>query len=394
MEKEHAQLIEKRKKGIKASDEIIERQKRIDLNNEIRTIEAKILTATQRLENERSLLNPPLVKKTQEEAFEWIRSISHIVPSVEEDILLYDRVQSDYERASEELLSIDQEIEISKIEMDQSIQDRYPEQIREKARDLEEAVLKYTLQNTFQMIFDEATDKYKKENKINGISGKYHRYDLYARLLFCQMFFDTKPEGFLFICIDEGQDISENEYQLIRDLNDPKAVYNIFGDVHQLMKTGRGISNWAQIDKIIGTKKYYLNENYRNTNQITRFCNESFGMDVIQTGVDGANVRELRRADLESELSSLNLVSERVVLLVPRKGRPKSKYLREDLLSAEVKKHIGNQIGNGYISQMYVDEVKGIEFDKAYIVPKGMTKNEKYIAYTRALSELIIVVDA
>ena len=42
---------------------------------------------------------------------------------------------------------------------------------------------------------------------------------------------------------------------------------------------------------------------------------------------------------------------------------------------------------------MYVDEVKGIEFDKAYVVPKGMTKSEKYIAYTRALSELVIVVD-
>lgn len=42
---------------------------------------------------------------------------------------------------------------------------------------------------------------------------------------------------------------------------------------------------------------------------------------------------------------------------------------------------------------MYVDEVKGIEFDKVFVVSAKMRRNEKYIAYTRALSELIIVVD-
>ena len=48
---------------------------------------------------------------------------------------------------------------------------------------------------------------------------------------------------------------------------------------------------------------------------------------------------------------------------------------------------------NGFIALMYVDEVKGIEFDKAYVVGNKMSRNEKYIAYTRALSELILVVD-
>ncbi len=38
-------------------------------------------------------------------------------------------------------------------------------------------------------------------------------------------------------------------------------------------------------------------------------------------------------------------------------------------------------------------ETKGIEFDKVFVIPNKMSKNEKYIAYTRALSELVIVVD-
>ena len=50
-------------------------------------------------------------------------------------------------------------------------------------------------------------------------------------------------------------------------------------------------------------------------------------------------------------------------------------------------------MGNGFIALMYVDEVKGIEFDKAYVVVNKMSRNEKYIAYTRALSELILVID-
>ena len=42
---------------------------------------------------------------------------------------------------------------------------------------------------------------------------------------------------------------------------------------------------------------------------------------------------------------------------------------------------------------MYVDEVKGVEFDRVFVVPDGMNKNEQYIAYTRALTDLIIVKD-
>ena len=53
----------------------------------------------------------------------------------------------------------------------------------------------------------------------------------------------------------------------------------------------------------------------------------------------------------------------------------------------------GDTMDNGNITVMYVDEVKGIEFDKVFVVGNKMTQNEKFIAYTRALSELILVID-
>ena len=48
-------------------------------------------------------------------------------------------------------------------------------------------------------------------------------------------------------------------------------------------------------------------------------------------------------------------------------------------------------IDNGVISLMYVDEVKGIEADRVFVFDEDMTENEKYVSYTRALSELVIV---
>ncbi len=225
-----------------------------------------------------------------------------------------------------------------------------------------------------------------------GVFPKRDRYDLYAALMFCMKFYDRLPGISSFICVDEGQDMSLNEYRLINDLNHREVTFNIYGDVNQLLKPGRGISDWDNLKNEFAMKEFQLNENYRNTNQITRFCNSSFEMNIMQTGVDGAKVREIPRRELEKELANLNLMTERVAILVSRSVRRKS-YLAMDTLPTNISSAIGQKIDNGFISFMYVDEVKGIEFDKVYVISNKMTKNEKYIAYTRALSELIIVVD-
>ena len=114
-------------------------------------------------------------------------------------------------------------------------------------------------------------------------------------------------------------------------------------------------------------------------------------MNVSLTGVDGSGIREIQRKQLEFELADIDVGSLRIAILITRRAR-KSDYLKFDMLPNDIKKTIGDRIGNGYISLMYVDEVKGIEFDRVYVIPNKMSNNEKYIAYTRALSELVIVV--
>lgn len=98
-------------------------------------------------------------------------------------------------------------------------------------------------------------------------------------------------------------------------------------------------------------------------------------MNVTQTGVDGANVREISRHDLEKELAELNIGSERPAILVPRSVQ-KKEHLHQELLPPSIAKIIGEKMDNGCIALMYVDEVKGIEFDRAFVVCGAMSRNK------------------
>ena len=105
----------------------------------------------------------------------------------------------------------------------------------------------------------------------------------------------------------------------------------------------------------------------------TRFCNDNFGLQTLQTGVDGPKVREIPRRDLEKELAGLKVTTERVAILLPRTVQ-KMKYLDMDILPENTRKIIGETMDNGFISIMYVDEVKGIEFDKVFVVMSTVLK--------------------
>ena len=314
------------------------------------------------------------------------------IPKVQDEVRLCKNAKENLRKYIAELSEIDSLIVSAKNDYEKESINVYSKETKEIIEYLKSSIIKYSVISTYQKVFNDAVKKFKKANGITMIRGRYHRYDLYTELLFAKKYYKETYGETRFMLIDEGQDLAFNEYKLIRELNQGNLVFNIFGDTNQLIKPGRGIADWDELEHMISAETYLLEENYRNTNQITRFCNSSFGMNVLQTGVDGANVREIARSELERELTNLNVSSERIAILVPRIVI-KEKYLDMNLLPDKIRNIIGNNIGNGYISLMYVDEVKGIEFDKVYVIGKRMTRNEKYIAYTRALSNLIIVVD-
>ena len=40
---------------------------------------------------------------------------------------------------------------------------------------------------------------------------------------------------------------------------------------------------------------------------------------------------------------------------------------------------------------LLVDDVKGLEFEKVYVYPLGMSKEEEYLASSRALRHLVVL---
>ena len=368
------------------------KEKLEELEKKIKAAERKINTENARQEEELPILNATTEGLSEDELLAWMRQVSLIVPEVRDEVRLITNLREDIQALKEELSGIDKRIEAAAALSEEKQASRYSDEIKKGIQYLYSEIEKYTTVGIYQLVFDYAVDKYRKEHNVLNIQGKYHRYDLYARLLFAMRYYGKAIGTTRFMCIDEGQDLALNEYRLIQELNQNRITINVFGDTNQLMKPGRGITDWSELKRDLGAETYELNENYRNTNQITRFCNRSFDMNVTLTGVDGVNVREIPRKELENELALLKVTTERIAILVPR-GVQKTRYLKTELLPASITQLIGDRMENGFISLMYVDEVKGIEFDKAYVVGNKMSRNEKYIAYTRALSELILVVD-
>ncbi len=363
-----------------------------ELEKNINTVQRKLDKEKKQQEEQNAVLLQRMDEANEDDILDWFRQVMLIIDQVRDEVRLCSNIKEDYRNLSEELSGIDILIESARQKEEEKKKVQYSDEIKKTITDLDTELGNYSLTKTFELIFDKAAASFKEAHNIKSISGKYHRYSLYARLLFAMRYFRKAVGTVHFMCVDEGQDLARNEYRLLYDLNQHNIVFNIFGDTNQLIKTGRGISDWSEIRKALQADQFTLNENYRNTNQITRFCNSSFDMNVSRTGVDRANVREIPRRDLEKELAALNVGNERIAILVPR-GVKKNQYIDMEILPDSINKIIGEKMENGYISLMYVDEVKGIEFDRVFVVPNKMSQNEKYIAYTRALSELILVVD-
>lgn len=385
-------LTEEQLKVQKEFNPFGKRAKLEQLENDIKKQKDVISKAKKQLDAEKEIFSELQDEKTDEEIVSWMRLVAQYIKSVQEDVRLCNNTKEEFINYSQEFSEIDQLIDDAEKKYNDVQENQYPDDVKRMIKYLNAKVGEYGILETYQMVFDEAVHKFKEENDVKNINGKYHRYDFYAQLLFAMKFFKRVYGTLEFMCIDEGQDLAVNEYRLIYELNQKNVIYNIFGDTNQLMKPGRGIADWTSLDKEFSAQMFTLNENYRNTNQITKFCNSSFGMDVLQTGVDGPSVREIPRRDLEKELADLNVTTERIAILVPR-GVQKKKYIDTDILPKDIAKLVGDNMDNRYIAVMYVDEVKGIEFDKVFVVGNKMARNEKYIAYTRALSELILVVD-
>lgn len=169
----------------------------------------------------------------------------------------------------------------------------------------------------------------------------------------------------ILICIDEFQDLSIQEIQLFRELN-VGVTLKLYGDLNQRLLS-KGIVHESEIPKSF--QIYKLNINYRNTFPVTSFYNRVLRKYDHPVGVVGPEVHSESMASVKKAIIS----SDHTIFICMRS------------LVGNVKKIIKN------MNVLSVEEVKGMEYQTVYVLEKDMTDNERYIAYSRATFQLIIV---
>lgn len=227
-------------------------------------------------------------------------------------------------------------------------------------------------------LFEKIRNKYRDSNK------DYSDYFIFGKqelvLLACIYYLHCNSlknsESFLFV--DEGQDYSLVEYNLLQMINGKNCILNIFGDINQCINKNSGITSWEELNNLLKSKYYILNENYRNSVEITDFTNDKFKLNSLPIGVHGPIVSTIVKENINGEI---------------QKDIQDEKDIRIAIISndEELILYFKNQIDKNDIFVGTALQAKGLEFDNVFAYLKNMNKNEQYIACTRALNKLTII---
>ena len=240
----------------------------------------------------------------------------------------------------------------------------------------------YIAMNHFDKIYAEIMfDKF--GDIVSSLGQKDYTCTLYARVLYLYLWFGAPVHTDSMLFIDEGQDIGIEEYRLLNEVNGNKARFNIYGDIKQKVQDSHGITSWQDIPT--PNKCFALNENYRNSKEIVKYYNQHLGLDNQALGVNIRDVEEHVDIDAIPGYLYVHLLLQNRVVIIYKENIDIPIHLQKYI--------VYHTIEDGKISIMTVKEAKGLEFDVVFVYNYSMSDNEKYIAYTRALSELYIIND-
>lgn len=221
-------------------------------------------------------------------------------------------------------------------------------------------------------------DIVKKAKKKYGIEKGMFRSDAYLLCLVLTLLGKSLEPHFGLVFIDEGQDISANEYKLLKMINKDAAL-NVYGDLAQNITGFRGLKSWEEI----GIEEVYtLNQNYRNTNQIVAFVSEKLKLSMQPIGFDGPKVSSIGMRGVSGFFKDKKGLKAVIVAESMAEKLCRKSY---NVLSET------GRISKSKINFMTVYESKGLEFTSVAVADEGMTLHEKYIAYTRALKGLAVI---
>ena len=217
-----------------------------------------------------------------------------------------------------------------------------------------------------------------------------YRHKLYLSLLLCSWYFKRLIHVDTYLNIDEAQDISIAEYTLLRRIMGNECIFNLYGDINQSLFPEKSIMDWEELSEIIGDKVFVLNEDYRNTLQITEYCNTEFGAEIYPIGIRGEEVSVTDAAQAIQWLEQIKAANPafRTAVITHSDTDEFKETLSQFLHTEEVSWFA---VDDRKISILTVENAKGLEFEAVVVLCDNMEINELYIAYTRALDHLCVV---
>ena len=225
--------------------------------------------------------------------------------------------------------------------------------------------------------YRETVKKYKQSYGMQ--SPKMYRSDAYALCAICSEITQKLSPVYSYVFVDEAQDISSCEYDLLRKIN-KKASFNVFGDIAQNVTSWRGVKSWTET--FPSFEVFTLDQNYRNTNQVVQFVAERLGVDMQPIGFDGPDVTHISTRGIHAFFKD-----KKGLKAIICSAETKAELTRKAYNDLSLK----GKVSRSKINIMTVYESKGLEFTSVVVVPQGMSESEQYIAYTRALKELAVV---
>ena len=214
--------------------------------------------------------------------------------------------------------------------------------------------------------------------QFNMLQKGLYKSDVYALLVILAGLGKELYPHYNLVFVDEGQDISAEEYALLRTIN-RSAAFNIYGDLKQNVTPYRRLNGW---EDALNAPVYTLNQNYRNTHPIVAFVTDKIPLDMRSIGFDGAPVQNIGVREIGGFLKDKKglkavICSERDI---PALKRTTYNVVGETGVLSKKK-----------INLLTVYESKGLEFSAVAVYDATMSENERYIAYTRALNFLAVV---
>lgn len=247
------------------------------------------------------------------------------------------------------------------------------------------------IKNAYEIIMEQVGIKRVENSNIRAI--KCSPY-IYLQVLYCYQGAPMSRESLL--AIDEAQGLAPEELRLLKKINGNKVILNMFGDIYQHIEGTKGVDSWEEFSDISDYDYYEMNENYRNASQVTEYCNRVFEMEMNPINTPGKGVYELLSdSEFEDEMISQLLDTQKAGLAaVLVSNDAEARFLLDKFSVYEQKFH--DMTGEDFSIHhtrwniICIDDAKGLEFSSVIVLSGRMSKNERYIAYTRALDDLYI----